>query len=286
MRRNRGFTLIELLVVIAIIAILAAILFPVFARAREAARKATCLSNLKQLALAAIMYAQDYDECLPSCVGSDGEGEHHAVAAVYQDIGVGGGGPNYWQLADVVMPYVKSKDLFNCPTLIRRIPGNAVKFQLVTSGDPNYAYIPGVNKCVQAGSYYWACMHYPFNGSNDPSAYGSGMFGVWAAICAGVIPVPGVDLNTDPSLYFACGNSLGIFDNPTQKFMMACDYWSIHEGYSFVYLRDHLLPPELGGTPPTVPIAVPVAFVDGHVKYWRGNAYDHLAMISMPNQIQ
>src|SRR5215831_18242522 len=59
---RRGFTLIELLVVIAIIAILAAILFPVFARAREAARKTSCLSNMKQLGLASQMYKQDYDE--------------------------------------------------------------------------------------------------------------------------------------------------------------------------------------------------------------------------------
>jgi len=60
--RQRGFTLIELLVVIAIIAILAAILFPVFARAREKARQITCLSNLKQMGIAFFMYTQDYDE--------------------------------------------------------------------------------------------------------------------------------------------------------------------------------------------------------------------------------
>ena len=62
---RRGFTLIELLVVIAIIAILAAILFPVFAKAREKARQSSCLSNIKQLALATMQYAQDYDETLP-----------------------------------------------------------------------------------------------------------------------------------------------------------------------------------------------------------------------------
>jgi len=62
---RRGFTLVELLVVIAIIAILAAILFPVFARAREAARSASCRSNLKQIGLAINMYRQDYDETMP-----------------------------------------------------------------------------------------------------------------------------------------------------------------------------------------------------------------------------
>ena len=63
--KNRAFTLIELLVVIAIIAILAAILFPVFAQAREKARQTACLSNAKQLGTATIMYVQDYDETLP-----------------------------------------------------------------------------------------------------------------------------------------------------------------------------------------------------------------------------
>ena len=66
MRNRRGFTLIELLVVIAIIAILAAILFPVFAQAREKARQTTCLSNMKQMGTAIMMYVQDYDEVTPA----------------------------------------------------------------------------------------------------------------------------------------------------------------------------------------------------------------------------
>src|SRR5437763_907367 len=82
--RQRGFTLIELLVVIAIIAILAAILFPVFARAREAARKTSCLSNLKQLGLASNMYKQDYDESYPDSRpfwGSRGDNNQWPVPA-------------------------------------------------------------------------------------------------------------------------------------------------------------------------------------------------------------
>jgi|YNPNPStandDraft_1061719.scaffolds.fasta_scaffold32300_2 prepilin-type N-terminal cleavage/methylation domain-containing protein/prepilin-type processing-associated H-X9-DG protein len=96
--RRRGFTLIELLVVIAIIAILAAILFPVFAQAREKARTGTCQSNLKQLGTALHMYAQDYDETFPGiCVWSD-------VA----------GATKYW--AEVVQPYVKNTRIFRCPS--------------------------------------------------------------------------------------------------------------------------------------------------------------------------
>ena len=75
---RRGFTLIELLVVIAIIAILAAILFPVFAQARASARKATCISNNKQAALGLLMYTQDYDETFPYC-SNNGDGSRPRI---------------------------------------------------------------------------------------------------------------------------------------------------------------------------------------------------------------
>jgi len=102
--RKPGFTLIELLVVIAIIAILAAILFPVFAQAREAARKASCSSNLRQLGLGMGMYVQDYDERLPAW----------SWGAEY-----GGGtdpahdGFGFWHSA--IFPYVKNTGLYACP---------------------------------------------------------------------------------------------------------------------------------------------------------------------------
>ncbi|MBI5831162.1 MAG: prepilin-type N-terminal cleavage/methylation domain-containing protein [Armatimonadetes bacterium] len=96
-RRQRGFTLIELLVVIAIIAILAAILFPVFAKAREKARTSSCSSNLKQQMTAVIQYCQDYDEMM-------------------LPIRVGGAGSLSFVWTDIVQPYIKSTQVFVCPS--------------------------------------------------------------------------------------------------------------------------------------------------------------------------
>jgi prepilin-type N-terminal cleavage/methylation domain-containing protein/prepilin-type processing-associated H-X9-DG protein len=106
---RKGFTLIELLVVIAIIAILAAILFPVFARAREKARQSSCLSNVKQISLGAMMYTQDYDETYPpGLVGSPGMGQ----GVVSQS--------NYFLDSkmhyDIIYPYVMNVQVFFCPS--------------------------------------------------------------------------------------------------------------------------------------------------------------------------
>lgn len=100
---KKGFTLIELLVVIAIIAILAAILFPVFAQARDSARQTTCLNNCKQLGTALQMYAQDYDEGLPSYPYSK-----LMSSQIYRDWGF-----SAWVPA--IMPYVKNTGVFACP---------------------------------------------------------------------------------------------------------------------------------------------------------------------------
>jgi len=97
--RKSAFTLIELLVVIAIIAILAAILFPVFAQAREKARQASCSSNCRQIGLAVMMYAEDYDQSYPLYV--------HAPKH-----------DQWWY--ETIQPYAKNKKIFTCPSVKRR----------------------------------------------------------------------------------------------------------------------------------------------------------------------
>ncbi|NUP98730.1 MAG: DUF1559 domain-containing protein [Armatimonadetes bacterium] len=105
--RRSGFTLIELLVVIAIIAILAAILFPVFAKAREKARQSSCASNMKQMGVAALSYAQDYDEkVVPTATGSSSGADAQTFRVL-------------------LVPYMKSDQLMQCPSDSAKAPIDA-----------------------------------------------------------------------------------------------------------------------------------------------------------------
>jgi prepilin-type N-terminal cleavage/methylation domain-containing protein/prepilin-type processing-associated H-X9-DG protein len=112
MRRLHGFTLIELLVVIAIIAILAAILFPVFARAREKARQTSCLNNVKQLALSFAMYVQDYDETMPLVRNPNNRAS--TSGNVFSDRGT-----EWWY--QQLWPYFVNEQVMVCPSRLRSI---------------------------------------------------------------------------------------------------------------------------------------------------------------------
>jgi prepilin-type N-terminal cleavage/methylation domain-containing protein len=116
MHRSKGFTLIELLVVIAIIAILAAILFPVFAQARDKARQTACLSNAKQIGTAVMMYTQDYDERYPSI--------------------------DFAKYLIVILPYTKNEEIWKCPNESGRytVPAQAGAFNPPMARDINISW--------------------------------------------------------------------------------------------------------------------------------------------------
>lgn len=168
-----AFTLIELLVVIAIIAILAAILFPVFAQAREQARKTQCLSNAKQIGLASMMYAQDYDEILPE---TGWVGPCSAPASQGCAVDTSGRDP-YWSgvfaFPLAIIPYKKNYQILVCPSDpdkggFNKLGSYCFEAQLLAAGIPG-AY-EGISRVVNgmrsvlplsyAGNYFLAGGYY------------------------------------------------------------------------------------------------------------------------------
>ena len=149
-RCKRGFTLIELLVVIAIIAILAAILFPVFAKARDKARQATCLNNMKQLGVGFAMYTSDWDDFLPTQASAEGDqprggGQPSGYEDWYAD-GIIKKTPGCGGWCGKVYPYVNNPRVYACPSAILNqawapaYPGTGASYQM--TGYAAYAATP------------------------------------------------------------------------------------------------------------------------------------------------
>jgi prepilin-type N-terminal cleavage/methylation domain-containing protein len=270
--RNRryGFTLIELLVVIAIIAILAAILFPVFARAREQARKTTCLSNLKEIGLSSLMYVQDYDENFPWLM-QDGRTNNDATGYSY-DLPDGVSRPGWTVnmnnqyglfMEDKFQPYVKNFQLFACPTL---------------RADPVHID-PTTNLAFnEFGSYGYA-----FGGQ------GAGLVNISPGGAAGKIPLElfvrfvgptlGPPWNTgNPQDYYIAGQPLAAIGAPASSIVAFCNSYSAH-----VALTDaDVVPAVYGGNGRQLNGATLAVFSDGHAKFKTGTFYDLVKAILAP----
>lgn len=138
---RRAFTLIELLVVIAIIALLAAILFPVFSRARENGRRAACQSNLKQIGLGIIQYCQDYDDTLPLHDWADDRTTGGMVDQIQNFMDPTA---TFWAPNTLygIQPYVKSTQIYACPSAKPQTVGSLIPDPV--RGDTNYMY----NTCL------------------------------------------------------------------------------------------------------------------------------------------
>ena len=224
--RLRAFTLIELLVVIAIIAILAAILFPVFARARENARRASCSSNLKQIGLGVAQYTQDYDE---------------TYSRSWYDCPGNGGNANpvcpRWN--DVLQPYIKSTQIFNCPSASNKpfISGNTFPITTRTRND--------------LGSYAWNSAYW------DRGGVARGL--------ADTTPISVVD---------APSTTINVMDADLSPDINASKNAEL--AWSNVGAQDNL---DTTKNPPTLQDAIPrhletinLLFADGHVKALKINA--------------
>lgn len=193
-----GFTLIELLVVIAIIAILAAILFPVFAQARESARKTSCTSNLKQIATGMMMYVQDYDETFP-CVTGQGYPPQPGIPTdaqtwVYNDILV------------LMQAYVKNYDVFFCPDRQRHVG---------TSGD--FCNPTPTTQFVWGYGYNWSSGYGP--GGNPHSLWNIGDGCVLTQLSDGTLPGRALAGVNFPAQFIILGDTS---DTPRQTLHTAC----------------------------------------------------------------
>lgn len=258
--KRRGFTLIELLVVIAIIAILAAILFPVFARAREQARKTTCTSNLKQIGTSLLMYVQDYDETYPWLM-QDGRNNDDATGLSKQMVN---GPPLY--TVDLnnkrglfmeynLYPYVKNYQLFVCPTL----RGNDVKI--------------GADGMVlnEFGSYA-----YSYGGVGPVPSPKMTPLELFLRLVGPSMGAPYNDNN--PQNHFIAGQSLASVGRPAESVAAFCDSYGAHEAVTDAAV----VPTVFGGTGQELTGATVAVFADGHAKYKKGKFWDLVRLVLAP----
>jgi len=245
--RKRAFTLIELLVVIAIIAILAAILFPVFAQARDKARQAACLSNAKQLGLAVMMYSQDYDETY----------FFQSAWDEVVDLGAGFWGPSYqtyirWPTAH--LPYVKNKDVFTCPSdKVRQGRG--------------YQAPPGLGYGVPWAISYGPNLHLMIGGYNSAGS--------------GAVSIASLDRPADMIALAEAYTPFGCCEAWNTEYFRGANYTGGENGWDWGTFRNTVRMAKSLNVPDSQMSAVTrhqlgniVIFGDGHAEWVRWNAVD------------
>ncbi|MCX6382212.1 MAG: prepilin-type N-terminal cleavage/methylation domain-containing protein [Armatimonadetes bacterium] len=234
MRNRSAFTLIELLVVIAIIAILSAILFPVFAQARAKARQAVCLSNQKQLSTAALMYVQDYDETMPNA----------------QWIGPVAFPPNWYfgqSARDLLEPYTKNRGIFTCPQDTELAPlalphGQVFGLSYQFNGNP----LGNGNNIIKR-----IYLH-DNNGKPMQEAEGTVALSWQEVVGKSSYPIHGVPMS--------------LVENPVKNWMFADAWPSLHGGEETSYMRGTRSYMMLNENKP-FRRACNLVFVDGHAKF-------------------
>jgi len=255
-RSNAAFTLIELLVVIAIIAILAAILFPVFAQAREKARSASCLSNLKQLGLAAVQYSQDYDETNVQAWWGPGPSWS------------GGSYPGNQRWQDGLFPYIKSVDVYHCPS-----DASLVALRITPPGrvesNPDFYDSVSFPGSYAINNAYWGRTEW---GSGEPG-------GIPTTPPAGAaeadIKAPASTIFfVDRRPYYAPPHNPGWDGWRTAEIA-----WSNQSDVDSTFYPN-LNPPMLNNMPARHAGGVNASFVDGHAKWYK---LDQLAKVNQQN---
>ncbi len=256
-----GFTLIELLVVIAIIAILAAILFPVFARAREQARKTVCLSNLKQIGLSALMYVQDYDETFPWLVMQGGGRSGVDTSTGITTNKVSAGPPDLRFTRGLFMeyafqPYAKNTGMFICPDQGGKIVIGADGLPLNSGG---YAYSYAGIGAVPSGRADTLELFVRYASLLD------------AILTLGLTPA---QKTGNPQDFAIAGQALSVASSPSDTQVAFCNTYGIHQGYP-----DADVVPNIPGLNPNpnaknLPGGTLSVFADGHAKYKIGKFAD------------
>jgi prepilin-type N-terminal cleavage/methylation domain-containing protein/prepilin-type processing-associated H-X9-DG protein len=195
-KQMRGFTLIELLVVIAIIAILASILFPVFAQARDKARQTTSISNLKQMGLAFMMYVQDHDEVMPAA-------HLNATTANPNNFGA-------FRWLYQLQPYIKNRQVLLSPSDTNDFTPSGQQFSYRNPNNPSYGYLWGL-----FGTSYGYNWRYLAPAINGPTS--------GATACT--LPLPLGAFDPTSSSRCSRGISLAAAQTPAETILLADSIW-------------------------------------------------------------